>query len=157
MVVWGGIEAGGFGRDPYISVAIYSCSHAIAGAVTGFVAVATLAATSNQPSSIYWQLRSRPLRPKSAETDVLFASARCGCEGRRHGRCSLAARARGLCVCLLYAPLVGLLVIAYEEISPVTLLLFLVPALAAQRLFGLYQEQLQLTEKLAVPTFASSE
>ncbi len=50
---------------------------------------------------------------------------------------------------LLYAPLVALLVIAYEEVSPLTLPLFLAPALAAQRLFGLYQEQLRLTDDLA--------
>ena len=43
----------------------------------------------------------------------------------------------------------ALLVIAYEEVSPLTLPLFLAPALAAQRLFGLYQEQLRLTDDLA--------
>ena len=50
---------------------------------------------------------------------------------------------------LLYAPLVALLVIAYEEVSPLTLPLFLAPALAAQRLFGLYQEQRRLTDDLS--------
>jgi putative nucleotidyltransferase with HDIG domain len=40
-------------------------------------------------------------------------------------------------------------VIAYEQVSPLTLPLFLAPALAAQRLFGLYQSQLRLTEDLA--------
>ena len=42
-----------------------------------------------------------------------------------------------------------MLVIAYEQVSPLTLPLFLAPALAAQRLFGLYQEQLRLTDDLA--------
>ena len=50
---------------------------------------------------------------------------------------------------LLYAPLVALLAIAYEEVSPLTLVLFFAPALAAQRLFGMYQEQLRLTDDLA--------
>jgi putative nucleotidyltransferase with HDIG domain len=48
----------------------------------------------------------------------------------------------------LYAPIVSLLAIAYEEVSPWTLPLFFVPALAAQRLFTLYREQRQLTDDL---------
>jgi HD-GYP domain-containing protein (c-di-GMP phosphodiesterase class II) len=48
----------------------------------------------------------------------------------------------------LYAPIVALLVIAYEQISPITLPLFLVPSLAAQRLFALYQGQRHLTGEL---------
>ncbi len=50
---------------------------------------------------------------------------------------------------LLYAPVVALLVTAYEQVSPLTLPLFLAPALAAQRLFGLYQEQRRLADDLA--------
>jgi hypothetical protein len=49
----------------------------------------------------------------------------------------------------LYAPVVALLAFTYEEVSPLTLPLFLVPALAAQRLFGLYQEQRRLTQYLS--------
>jgi putative two-component system response regulator len=48
----------------------------------------------------------------------------------------------------LYAPIVALLTVAYSKVSPWTLPLFFLPALAAQRLFGLYQEQRQLTEEL---------
>jgi len=43
---------------------------------------------------------------------------------------------------------VGLLVVAYLEVSPFTLPLFLLPALAAQRLFRLYQDQRRLAEEL---------
>ena len=50
---------------------------------------------------------------------------------------------------LLYAPLVGLLALAYLNVSPFTLPLFLLPALAAQRLFRLYQDQRKLAEELA--------
>jgi len=45
----------------------------------------------------------------------------------------------------LYAPIVALLVFSYREISPWTLPLFMVPALAAQRLYALYQAQRHLT------------
>jgi putative nucleotidyltransferase with HDIG domain len=49
----------------------------------------------------------------------------------------------------LYTPVVVLLALAYDQVSPWTLLLFFVPALAAHRIFGMYQEQRQLAADLA--------
>ena len=49
---------------------------------------------------------------------------------------------------LVYAPIVVVIALAYTEVSPWTLPLFLVPALALQRLYGLYQSQRRLTESL---------
>ena len=49
----------------------------------------------------------------------------------------------------LLTPVVVLLALAYRELSPWTLALFFVPALGAQRLFVLYQEQRQLAEDFA--------
>jgi putative nucleotidyltransferase with HDIG domain len=49
----------------------------------------------------------------------------------------------------LYAPIIAVLAYAYIELSPWTLLLFFVPAVAAQRLFVLYQEQRRLADDLA--------
>ena len=46
----------------------------------------------------------------------------------------------------LFTPLVVLLALAYERVSPWTILLFFVPGLGAQRLFVMYQEQRQLAE-----------
>lgn len=48
----------------------------------------------------------------------------------------------------LYAPLVALLVISYQEVSPWTLPLFMAPTLAAQRLYALYHEQRKLTQDI---------
>jgi putative nucleotidyltransferase with HDIG domain len=48
----------------------------------------------------------------------------------------------------LYAPLVTVLAIAYQDVSPLSLLMFFIPALAAQRLFTLYQEQRRLATDL---------
>jgi putative nucleotidyltransferase with HDIG domain len=48
----------------------------------------------------------------------------------------------------LYAPVVSLLAFAYEGISGWTLPLFLAPAMAAQRLSVLYQDQRRLTDDL---------
>jgi putative nucleotidyltransferase with HDIG domain len=50
----------------------------------------------------------------------------------------------------VYSPVVALLAFAYVEFSPWSLALFLVPAIAAQRLFGLYQEQRRLADDLSL-------
>ena len=52
-------------------------------------------------------------------------------------------------VCV-YAPVVGALVFAYNEISPWSAFLFLAPALAAQQLFSLYQEKARLYDEQLV-------
>jgi putative nucleotidyltransferase with HDIG domain len=49
----------------------------------------------------------------------------------------------------LYTPLTAVLVYAYREISPWSVLLFLFPAFAAQKLFHLYQEQRATSEQLS--------
>jgi putative nucleotidyltransferase with HDIG domain len=54
----------------------------------------------------------------------------------------------GLGFLVFYAPLIAILAIAYRQLTPWTLALFFVPALAAQRLFVLYQEQRRLTDDL---------
>ena len=48
----------------------------------------------------------------------------------------------------LYTPVIAVLAFAYDQVSSWTVLLFFVPAIAAQRLFILYQEQRRLTEDL---------
>jgi HD-GYP domain-containing protein (c-di-GMP phosphodiesterase class II) len=47
----------------------------------------------------------------------------------------------------VYAPVVGALAYTYRDISPWTAFLFLAPALAAQRLFSLYQEKARLYDE----------
>jgi putative nucleotidyltransferase with HDIG domain len=56
----------------------------------------------------------------------------------------------GLTSAVVYAPLVALLAYMYVRVSPWTLALFLIPAMAVQRLYGLYQEQRQLAADLSV-------
>ena len=48
----------------------------------------------------------------------------------------------------LYAPTVAFLALAYDKFSPWTVMLFFIPALAAQRLLGMYEQQRQLAEEL---------
>jgi putative nucleotidyltransferase with HDIG domain len=49
----------------------------------------------------------------------------------------------------LYVPITALLVYAYRELSPWSVVLFLFPAVAAQKFFLLYQEQRATAEELA--------
>jgi putative nucleotidyltransferase with HDIG domain len=50
---------------------------------------------------------------------------------------------------LVYAPIAALLAFMYVRVSPWTLALLLVPAMAGQRLYGLYQEQRRLALDLS--------
>jgi putative nucleotidyltransferase with HDIG domain len=50
----------------------------------------------------------------------------------------------------LYTPVIVLLVYAYGELSPWSILLFLAPAFAAHRLHGLYREQRETTDQLSL-------
>lgn len=62
---------------------------------------------------------------------------------------TLQAMARLLAATIpLFTPVIAVLAYGYEQVSAWTALLFFVPAIAAQRLFVLYQEQRQLTEEL---------
>jgi putative nucleotidyltransferase with HDIG domain len=49
----------------------------------------------------------------------------------------------------IYAPIVAVLAFMYVQVSPWTLALFLVPAMAAQRLYDLYQQERQLAGDLS--------
>lgn len=132
---------------PYMKWAVYTCSHSITGAVAGFVAAVTLAQTSSQS---FGYLLATLVAAAAAEIGETFFF---GLTLRLRGKDPVEAVKKlapvAFASVLLYAPLVALLVIAYEQVSPLTLPLFLAPALAAQRLFGLYQEQLRLTDDLA--------
>src|SRR5262249_31360436 len=81
-------------------------------------------------------------------SEVSFAAMTFKVRGKDAGRLIRMLLPVAFASVLLYAPIVALLVAAYREVSPFTFALFLAPALAAQRLFGLYQEQRRLTDDL---------
>jgi len=136
---------GGVSR-PYLKVATYTLTRATNGAVTGLVAMYAQGLVANDVGSvavaiglggltvevvdlafvcIIGRLRARPVKPLAR---VLLPVT--------------------LLSVPLYAPLVGLLALAYREISPWSLPLFLVPAVAAQYLYRLYQDQRRLAQDL---------
>ena len=81
--------------------------------------------------------------------DVLFAALTASVRGRPIGDVIRKVVPVVLTTAPVYAPIVALLAFMYVRVSPWTLALFLVPAMAAQRLYALYQEQRQLAVDLS--------
>lgn len=133
---------------PYMKWAVYTCSHSITGALAGFVAAAALTLTSNELLGYLAATAVAAVAAEAAETCFFGLTMRMRGKDPVSGVAALAPVA--FASVLLYAPLVALLAVAYEQVSPLTLPLFLAPALAAQRLFGLYQEQRRLSDDLAM-------
>jgi putative nucleotidyltransferase with HDIG domain len=132
--------------SPYMKWAVFTCSHSITGAVAGFVATATLTEISRQPLAYIMATSLAAVAAELCETAFL------GLTMRMRGKNPVEAMGKlapvAVASVLLYAPLVAVLVIAYVNVSPLTLPLFLAPALAAQRLFGLYQRERRAAERL---------
>jgi putative nucleotidyltransferase with HDIG domain len=127
--------------------AIYSSSEAITGAVTGLAAAAATGLVSAGYAGV---ILATVVGATTAQVfDVAFAALTFHVRGTGNAldliRASMPVTVASV---PLYVPLVALLVITYRSVSPWTLPLFLVPTLAAQRLFALYQEQRKLTEQV---------
>ncbi len=134
-------------RPPYLKWAIYTSSEGITGALVGLLAGAASGLLSNQLGSILIATAAGALAAQCLDT--LFASVTVVLRGS--GNALDVTRALGPVIVAsvpLYTPLVALLVYTYDEVSVWTLPLFLVPALAAQRLFTLYQDQRRLAVSL---------
>jgi putative nucleotidyltransferase with HDIG domain len=134
-------------RRPYMKWATYTSIRAITGGATGGIA---LLVTSQITSRVAGLLVAALVGACVAETlDVAFTAITH--RVRRNGPMRNVVRLLAPLVAAsvpMYASVVALLAVAYSELSPWTLPLFAVPALAAQRLFLLYREQRELAEEL---------
>lgn len=127
---------------------VYTLSESITGAMTGLAASAIANVTGAGLGGIALAAVGGALTSQCL--DIGFAASAARLRGisralgvfRTYGPVTLASVP-------LYTPVVALLAFAYREVSPWTLPLFLVPTLAAQRLFALYQEQRELAEGLS--------
>jgi putative nucleotidyltransferase with HDIG domain len=131
---------------PYLRWGIWTCIRAIYAGTAGFLVL----------------LASPLAHGQSARLVLATAIATVVCESLDVAFCALTFQLRGgdtrtfvrmftpimVVAVSLYAPIVALLALAYEEVSPWTLAFFFLPALAAQRLFALYQEERRLTREL---------
>lgn len=136
-------------RPPYPRVIAYTASRGLTGFIAGLVAQSALGVhTSAMLATIIATL----LSALTAEgLDLMFVSIAMAVRRIRPERSVLRTVPPVLALSVaLYSPIVAFLAYAYREISGWTMPLFLVPALAAQRLFAMYQDQRELAEDLAV-------
>jgi putative nucleotidyltransferase with HDIG domain len=148
LLVAGASMLGDF-RQPYLRSVVYTASRAIIGGVTGLIAIAvTDAASMSQLGTI---VVATLVGAVAAQVlDIGFACFTVWLRGTTKPWDTARTIAPvALSAVPLYAPVVVFLTVAYNELSPWTLVLFFVPALAAQRLFALLQAQRQLTEGLS--------
>ena len=134
-------------RAPRLKWATYTSTRFIGGVAMGFAAQATLAAV---PSEFGKLVAASLVGAITGEAlDVLFAAVTARVRGRPIREVMSTFVPVVLSSAPVYAPIVALLAFMYVRVSPWTLALFLVPAMAAQRLYGLYQEQRQLAVDLS--------
>jgi putative nucleotidyltransferase with HDIG domain len=134
-------------RRPYMRWGIYSLSESITAGIAGLAIAYSASLVSGEMASIALSALVGALMAQTL--DVLFA---CATLRLRGGRPQSILTVLGPAVAAsipLYTPVVALLAYAYTAMSPWTLVLFLVPAFAAQRLFLLYQRQRRLADSLA--------
>jgi putative nucleotidyltransferase with HDIG domain len=134
-------------RRPYMKWVIYTLSSSLTGALTGFVAMSVMYLPRNHFIGIALATLLGGTTHQVLDLGIaaLVIRVRRIQDPMEAVRVLLPATLAGI---PLYVPLVALLVYAYSSVSEWTLPLFLVPALAAQRLLVLYQEQRELTEDL---------
>ncbi len=145
MAVFGASAVGC--KIPVAGRLVYMCNRALCGATAGAAALGVVALLPSGPGQI---VVAATVAAMSAElvdtglTSLVFAL-------RGIGRWLEAAQDLFPIVVAsvpFYGPVVAVLVLAYRDISPWTLPLFFVPALAAQRWFLMYQEQRRLATDL---------
>lgn len=144
MVVAASSMLGDFTR-PYLRWGIYTSSRAITAAIVGLVAHATTQSVDNRSAAL--AAGTIVAAVVAQVLDGAFASVTVYL--RRSGSVWETARLLlpvAAAAIPLYAPLVALLAVGYDQVSAWATMLFFVPALAAQRLYTMYQEQRRLTE-----------
>jgi putative nucleotidyltransferase with HDIG domain len=127
---------------------IYTCSRALTGAAAGLAATGAGKLVQNEIGAIAAATAVGAL--VLGILDVLFVSTTMKLRGERMVDSLRTLVPMSFSSSPVFAPVVALLAVAYQEVSPWTLPLFLAPALAAQRLSALYQEQRRLAEDLAI-------
>jgi putative nucleotidyltransferase with HDIG domain len=133
-------------RPPYVRWLTWTCMTALSG---GFAGLAAMAVLPDDPS--FGQLSLAAALAVFVEGAFAAAIGAVVVTLRGTGDCAGFLRlVRPVLIGTvpLYAPVILLLVYAFEYISPWSLVLFLAPAFAAHRLHGLYREQRETTEKL---------
>jgi putative nucleotidyltransferase with HDIG domain len=133
-------------RAPRLKLLSYGSTRFITGAASGFTAVKVLEATSDSFGGLLAATLASAVVAEGL--DIIFTAAAAWARGRKPASVLSALGPLLLTSVPFYAPLVAILALAYRDVSPWTAPLFFIPALAAQRLFGMYQRQRDLAETL---------
>jgi putative nucleotidyltransferase with HDIG domain len=150
MIVAGASFLGELRRSaprPLVRWGIYTSTRMISGGAAGLVA--SLATGSGPPASISdFALAATAAAVTAEALDIGFGCLTLTLRGGHAREWIRMYSPIALATVSLYIPVVALLALAYRQVSPWTLPLFFVPALAAQRVFALYQTQRDLTDSL---------
>jgi putative nucleotidyltransferase with HDIG domain len=134
-------------EEPYKKWAVYTSSRSLIAALTSLAAGTFYSLGGDGLGAIAVATFGGAIVAQTL--DVAFASLTIRVRGRGRFWDSVRTLAPVVFAAIpLYAPVVVLLALAYQELSPWTLLLFFAPGLAAQRFFSLYQDQRLLAEGL---------
>jgi putative nucleotidyltransferase with HDIG domain len=145
MVVGACALLGDFGR-PYTRWLVWTASRSLVAGLAG-LAVFTLVSDSSSFAGLLLAVAVAAIVEAAGDIGVTAITAAL----RRNGYLEPVRAMSQLVLATvpLYTPLIAALAYAYRELSPWTLLLFFMPALAAQRLLTLYEEQRELAANLA--------
>lgn len=135
-------------RAPFLKWATYSSTRFISGAAMGLLAEAADGLTSSRFGVI--ALATLGGAVVGEALDLTFAVMTARVRATRSAREVVRTHAPLVFASApMYAPVVAVLTVVYQDVSPWTAPLFFAPALAAQRLFSLYQGQRQLADELS--------
>jgi putative nucleotidyltransferase with HDIG domain len=135
------------GRSPRLKIASYASSRFITGAAAGLIAQLLRGVMTSDLAGLMVATLGAAVAAEGI--DMLFGAI----TARIRRSNTMRGVIRGVAPLMLtsvplYATTVAILAFAYINFSPWTSLLFFIPALAAQRLFGMYRQQRQLAEDL---------
>jgi putative nucleotidyltransferase with HDIG domain len=141
-------------RQPYGRWLIWTSSRSIAAGCAGLAAVA-IDGSSNHS---FGRLAAAAAAATIAEQggDFLLGAVLARLRGGTLPEIGALASTVVITVSL-YAPVTALLVYAYREVSPWSVVLFLIPTFAAHKLFLLYREQRATAEELAAAILRQEE
>ena len=137
------------GRQPHLKWATYTSTRFLAGAAMGATAELAFALIPSRFGGVVVAALGGALIGEAL--DVGFAALTGFVRGTRAVTAIVRTHAPLiLSSAPLYAPVVAVLTVAYQEVSGWTTPLFFAPALAAQRLFSLYQLERRLASDLTL-------
>ena len=131
------------GRAPHLKWLTYTSTRFLSGAAMG-LASDVVQSRLDGVAGLFAAAIVASVVGESLE--IAFATATSRVRGNRVAIARMVGPLMGTAVCV-YAPVVAALAFTYLQVSPWAAILFLAPALAAQRLFSLYQEKARLYEE----------